>query len=220
MKTPNFPGNANPLDIKALLAKTDFGEDFKQSIMASLHNQFVIHTWAQDFGMLPTDAKGTYYWNPNGSEMIPTSFTRYQKVFDAILVCAKILETRPNETLSTLVDFYAKFNPVNKIARFLHKMQEESKKPDSKSVAVVFRAVSYDFGGNIFTEPPKHFKFQFDIGTDHFRWALSDDFKNIEVFTDKSEGPVKSFPTNKIANEFKALFVKTNAEEFVDFDNL
>ena len=124
-----------------------------------------------------------------------------------------------------IVDFYGKFNVVNGIVALLLKKEEESKKPEYSGAPVKFKSVSYEFCGDIMKHPPKNYKFQFDIGTEHYEYALSTDYSKVSVFCVKSidevsTEPIKTIDAEKVEDEFAEELKSVTKEEVIDLADI
>lgn len=220
MKTPSLPKTIKPFDIvaavKRALKKADANneEETPTHELDRLHNLFIINAWAADFGHEPKSVSGEFYWTPGTSS---GAFERYRSTLSAACKCAEWnLRYPSSEQNKALLEFYGKFNVVDGISRLLFEKATESKCPEHKGIRIEYKAVSYKFGGDIMKDVPTEYKFQFDIGSDHYMLALSDDYKQL-TFSGKS---TKTIKVEEFAAELDSLINATNSSEFVDLASI
>ena len=220
MKTPSLPKTIKPFDIvaavkRALKKATDNNEEEAQPHeLDRLHNLFIINAWAADFGHEPKSVSGEFYWTPETSS---GAFERYRSTLAAACKCAEWnLRYPASDQNKELIEFFGKFNVVDGISRLLFDKANQSKCPEYKGVPIIFKAVSYKFGGDIMEDVPKEYKFQFDVGADHYALAVSPNFKEL-TFSGKSTKTIKveDFPA-----ELDNLIAEQNNSEFVDLSSL
>jgi len=220
MKTPSLPKTIKPFDIVAAVkravkkAADNNEEETPSPNLDRLHNLFIINAWAASFGHEPKSVSGEFYWTPGTSS---GAFERYRATLPAACRCEEWnLRYPSSEQNKALLDFYGKFNVVDGISRLLFEKAEESKRPEYKGVHIEYKAVSYKFGGDIMKGVPTEYKFQFDIGSDHYALAVSNDYRQL-TFSGKS---TKTIKVEEFAAELDSLVNATNSSEFVDLASI
>ena len=216
MKTPSLPKTIKPFDIVAAVKralKKETPEENQRSASVELdrmHDLFIVNAWGADFGHEPTSASGRYFWTPGSAS---GAFTRYRKALPAACTCvAWNLKFPASVQCKEILDFYGKFNVVDGISRLLFEKDSESKKPEYKGQPILFKAVSYEFGGDIMKSVPKDYNFQFDVGGEHYNASLSEDYKTVSL-TGKE---TKTFKTDEFPAELDRIIKSTDAATYVD----
>ena len=215
MKTPSLPKTIKPFDIVAAVKRatkkdTEENESGITSDLERMHNLFIVNAWVADFGHEPTSASGTFFWTPG---TVSGAFNRYRNTTAAACKCvAWNLKHPASEECKELLNFYGKFHVVDSIARLLNTKMEESKDSAYKGVPVIFKAVSYKFGGDAMKEPPKEYNFQFDVNGDHYNIALSEDYKAATLTGKES----KTFNVEEFPAELDRIINEQNANNYVD----